>query len=245
MTEAFKASLSALYARRAVAAEFACRGMLNPHTDSSEQWLLHDELFYKYAFDVPVPHFNSNANRAAFRRIPESDLPRADRVEHDVWLTWHRPEYATSEKKHVWFQDVYSDSVECSRQGISFLALYPQYSGPGGYKRYLAERFAKWEAGDAQRFEYGEVPRPGPLPSGVTLPSDMADGFGTDGKLAATELGIETASSYLLRNCPDDDGDVLEYYPEAVVHGDQRGDEDLPTITAEDLRVVTNEVDFA
>ena len=53
MTEAFKASLSALYARRAVAAEFACRGMLNPHTDSSEQWLLHDELFYKYAFDVP------------------------------------------------------------------------------------------------------------------------------------------------------------------------------------------------
>ena len=90
MTEAFKASLSALYARRAVAAEFACRGMLNPHTDSSEQWLLHDELFYKYAFDVPVPHFNSNANRAAFRRIIESDLPRADRVEHDVWLTWHR-----------------------------------------------------------------------------------------------------------------------------------------------------------
>ena len=60
---------------------------------SSEQWLLHDELFYKYAFDVPVPHFNSNANRAAFRRIPESDLPRADRVENDVLLTWHRPEY--------------------------------------------------------------------------------------------------------------------------------------------------------
>ena len=227
-----------------VAAEFACRGMVNPHADSMEQWLLHDEMFYKYAFDVPVPHFNSNANRPAFRRIPESDLPRADRVEHDVWLTWHRPEYATSEKKHVWFQDVYRDSVECSRQGISFLALYPQYSGPGGYKRHLAERFAKWEAVDAQRSEYGEVPRPGPLPSGVTLPSDMAYGFGTDGKLAATEFGIETASSYLLRNL-DDDGDVLEYYPEAVVHGVQRGDEDLPTIEAEYLRVVTNEVDFS
>ena len=200
MTEAFKASLSALYARRAVAAEFACRGMVNPHADSMEQWLLHDEMFYKYAFDVPVPHFNSNANRAAFRRIPESDLPRADRVEHDVWLTWHRPEYATSEKKHVWFQDVYRDSVECSRQGISFLALYPQYSGPGGYKRYLAERFAKWEAVDAQRSEYGEVPRPGPLPSGVTLPSNMAYGFGTDGKLAqqytSTRQGIGAVPSH-------------------------------------------------
>ena len=84
-----------------------------------------------------------------------------------------------------------------------------------------------------------------PAIEGIAAAADMADGFGTDGKLAATEFGIETASSYLLRNCPDDDGDVLEYYPEAVVHGDQRGDEDLPTITAEDLRVATNEVDFA
>ena len=57
-----------------------------------EQWLLHDELFYKYKYEVPVPRFNSNANRAAFRRIPESDLRLADRVGNDVWLTWHRPE---------------------------------------------------------------------------------------------------------------------------------------------------------
>ena len=42
--------------------------MINPHADSSEQWLLHDELFYKYKYDVPVPRFNSNAARAAFRR---------------------------------------------------------------------------------------------------------------------------------------------------------------------------------
>ena len=39
-TESFKCSLSALYVRRAVAVEFACRGMVNPHTDTSEQWLL-------------------------------------------------------------------------------------------------------------------------------------------------------------------------------------------------------------
>ena len=160
-----------------------------------------------------MPHFNSNANRAAFRRIPESDLPRADRVEHDVWLTWHRPEYATSEKKHVWFQDVYSDSVECSRQGISFLALYPQYSGPGGYKRYLAERFAKWEAVDAQRSEYGEVPRPGPLPSGVTLPSNMAYGFGTDGKLAqqytSTRQGIGAVPSKTRLPHPATPGEIF------------------------------------
>ena len=65
-TEAFKGSLAALYARRAVAAEFACRGMLNPHADSNEQWLLHDELFYKYKYDVPVPHFNSHAHRGRF-----------------------------------------------------------------------------------------------------------------------------------------------------------------------------------
>ena len=138
-----------MYARRAVATEYACRGMLNPHTDSSEQWLR--ELFYKCAFDVSVPHFNSNANRAAFRRIPESDLPRADRVEHDVWLTWHKPEYATSENKHVWFQDSSLTAAECNRRGLSFLALYPQYKGPDGYKLWYAEQVAKWEAAAAQR----------------------------------------------------------------------------------------------
>ena len=30
-----------------------------------EQWLLHDELFYKYKYEVRVPRFNANANRAA------------------------------------------------------------------------------------------------------------------------------------------------------------------------------------
>lgn len=48
-----------------------------------------------------------------------------------------------SENKHVWFQDVYRDQVERRRTGISSLALYPQYHGPGGYKTYLAERCVK------------------------------------------------------------------------------------------------------
>ena len=57
-TESFKCSLSALYVRRAVAVEFACRGMVKPHIDTKEQWLLHDELFYRYKYDVPVPNFS-------------------------------------------------------------------------------------------------------------------------------------------------------------------------------------------
>ncbi len=44
-TESAKRSVSALHARRAVAVEFACRGMAK-HTDTKEQWLLHDELSY-------------------------------------------------------------------------------------------------------------------------------------------------------------------------------------------------------
>ena len=78
-----------------------------------EQWLLHDELFYQYRYEVLVPRLNSNANRAAFRRIPESDLRLADRVENDVWLTWHRPESRLPKEWHV-------------RQGCDSGAMLPQ-----------------------------------------------------------------------------------------------------------------------
>ena len=80
-TESFKRRISALYARRAVAVEHACRGMANRHSDTKEQWLLHDELIYRYNYAVPVAHFASNANRAKFLRFPEADIAREDRVE--------------------------------------------------------------------------------------------------------------------------------------------------------------------
>ena len=60
-----------------------------------------------------------------------------DRVENQqAWSQYQK-------NKHVWFQDVYRDQVERRRTGISSLALYPQYHGPGGYKTYLAERCVK------------------------------------------------------------------------------------------------------
>ena len=72
------------------------------------------------------------------RDMPEEpQLVSIDRVENQqAWSQYQK-------NKHVWFQDVYRDQVERRRTGISSLALYPQYHGPGGYKTYLAERCVK------------------------------------------------------------------------------------------------------
>ncbi len=78
---AFERSHAALYARREVAQEFACpKRDFNRYGDPGPSWQLHDEFFYKYGYDVPMPYFMQNANRAAWLRIPESALSERDRI---------------------------------------------------------------------------------------------------------------------------------------------------------------------
>ena len=73
--------------------------------------------------------------------------------------------------------------------------------------------------------------------SGLRLWSDVAPAA-----LGVTEtsMGVSRYSPHI----PDDDGDVLEYYPQAAVRADRCGDESLPSITAESFGVGINEVDF-
>ena len=78
--EKFQKSLAALYARREIARGFACRGELNKYADLGDKWLLHDEIFHRQGYDVPLPYFMQNANRASHLRITESELPARDRI---------------------------------------------------------------------------------------------------------------------------------------------------------------------
>ena len=47
---------------------------MNRYADFGDKWLLHDEIFYRHGYDVPLPYFMQNAHRAAWLRIPESAL---------------------------------------------------------------------------------------------------------------------------------------------------------------------------
>jgi len=74
--KALERSLVALYARREVARQADCpkRNRFGEGSRQELSWHIHDEIFYKYGFEVPLPHFLQNANRAAFLGVPESDL---------------------------------------------------------------------------------------------------------------------------------------------------------------------------
>ena len=89
---AFLRSIAALYERRQVAQQYGCVASVNMYYDVAihkEQWKMHDELLYKHGFDVPLPKFLQNENRAAFLRIAVSDLPECHRLS-DAELSWYR-----------------------------------------------------------------------------------------------------------------------------------------------------------
>ena len=68
------------------------------------------------------------------------------------------------------------------------------------------------------------------------------------GDVAPAALGVTETSMGVSRyspHIPDDDGDVLEYYPQAAVRADRLGDESLPSFAAQASGMVYNEVDFS
>ena len=69
-------SVAALYGRREVARMLGCRaGDVNPYGDPGDSWQLHDELFFRRGYDVPLPYFMENRNRAAWLGVAEEELP--------------------------------------------------------------------------------------------------------------------------------------------------------------------------
>ena len=54
-------------------------------------------------------------------------------------------------------------------------------------------------------------------------------------------MGVSRYSPHI----PDDDGDVLEYFPQAAVRADRLGDESLPSFAAQASGMVYHEVDFS
>jgi hypothetical protein len=79
-------SLAALFARRGFAQGYDIRPRgLNRYEDlGPPAWTIHDELFYFNGFDVPLPHFLQTANRAAWLRVPESELAPRDQIKQPI-----------------------------------------------------------------------------------------------------------------------------------------------------------------
>ena len=72
---AFQRSIAALYERRRVAQQYGCFAEVGLYYLPGEKWKQHDELFYKFGFDVPLPRFVQNEDRAAWLRMPVAELP--------------------------------------------------------------------------------------------------------------------------------------------------------------------------
>ena len=51
-------------------------------------WQQHDELFYKFGFDVSLPRFLQNEDRAAWLRMLGAELPEHHRAT-DAALSWY------------------------------------------------------------------------------------------------------------------------------------------------------------
>ena len=82
---ALERSLIALYERREVAKQADCRNLNRFSQEIHRSYQSHDEVLYKYGFDVPLPQFLQNAKRAAWLRIPESELPEGHRISDGDW----------------------------------------------------------------------------------------------------------------------------------------------------------------
>ena len=77
---AFQRSIAALYERRRVAQQYGCFAEVGLYYLPGEKWMQHDELFYKFGFDVPLPRFLQNEDRAAWLRMPVAELPEHHRA---------------------------------------------------------------------------------------------------------------------------------------------------------------------
>ncbi len=82
---ALERSLTALYARREVARKADCAKRNRYGWEIATSWQIHDEIFYKYGFEVPLPQFLQNANRASWLRKPESELRETERISDVEW----------------------------------------------------------------------------------------------------------------------------------------------------------------
>ena len=81
---ALERSLIALFARREVARQADCPKRSRYGNPWDKSWQIHDEPFYKYGFDVPLPQFLQEACRARWLRIPESELPLCHRIPDEL-----------------------------------------------------------------------------------------------------------------------------------------------------------------
>ena len=77
---AFQRSIAALYERRRVAQQYGCFAEVGLYYLPGEKWKQHDELFYKFGFDVPLPRFLPNEDRTAWLRMPAAELPEHHRA---------------------------------------------------------------------------------------------------------------------------------------------------------------------
>ena len=85
---AFQRSIAALYERRRVAQQYGCFAEVGLYYLPGEKWKQHDELFYKFGFDVPLPRFLPNEDRAAWLRMPAAELPEHHHAT-DAALSWY------------------------------------------------------------------------------------------------------------------------------------------------------------
>ena len=85
---AFQRSIAALYERRRVAQQYGCFAEVGLYYEPGEKWKQHDELLYKFGFNVPLPRFLQNKNLAAWLRVPVSELPEFHRAT-DAELSWY------------------------------------------------------------------------------------------------------------------------------------------------------------
>ena len=85
---AFQRSIAALYERRRVAQQYGCFAEVGLYYEPGEKWKQHDELLYKFGFDVPLPRVLQNENRAACLRVLVAELPEFHRAT-DAELSWY------------------------------------------------------------------------------------------------------------------------------------------------------------
>ena len=90
-----------MYARREVARQADCPKRNRYGWEIDRSWQIHDEIFYKYGFEVPLPQFLQNAARATWLGIQESDLLAVHRISDLEWqaLMQKRRRHAADRKQ--------------------------------------------------------------------------------------------------------------------------------------------------
>ena len=97
---ALERSLTALYARREVARKADCPKRNMYGLEIATSWQIHDEIFYRYGFDVPLPQYYEDAARAKFLGIRNvSDLPERERIDPIWWTHMMRDRHRHAESR--------------------------------------------------------------------------------------------------------------------------------------------------